>query len=291
MQMIKQLNAAIEYIENNLCAELDLERAAAIACITPDSLLRFFSYMTGMTLAEYIRRRRLTRVGEELRNTSAPIIELALKYGYENAASFSRAFTRQHGITPSAFRKSGGTLKIIPPASFRIVIKGAKEMDFRIITLPDTEVYGVSKPYDDQVYTNREELRNPMWSENLEDVPGQICKGHWNDADSGHYDGIWYGIWQDGRYMIAREAKDVRNFDIEHRIIPGGMYAAFTTEKGTLAWEEFPKLFELIFESWLPTSEYKLKSDLAIEVLHLWADYDLRKKNKYYEVWIPIEKK
>ena len=91
--------------------------------------------------------------------------------------------------------------------------------------------------------------------------------------------------------MIARETKDVRNFDVERRIIPGGTYAAFTTEKGTLAWEEFPKLFELIFESWLPSSEYKLKSDLTIEVLHLWADYDLRKKNKYYEVWIPIEKK
>ena len=65
----------------------------------------------------------------------------------------------------------------------------------------------------------------------------------------------------------------------------------FKTECGGLAWEEFPKLFELIFDSWLPASEYKQKYDLAIEVLHLWTDHDLRQKNRYYEVWIPVELK
>ena len=73
--------------------------------------------------------------------------------------------------------------------------------------------------------------------------------------------------------------------------LPSGTYAAFTTEKGTLAWEEFPKLFDLIFHSWLPSSPYRQKGDLAIEVLHLWTDHDIRKKNKYYEVWIPVEPK
>lgn len=164
-------------------------------------------------------------------------------------------------------------------------------MDFRIIELEDTEIYGISRQYGGQGYRNREELRNPMWSENLDDVPGKICCGRWNDPDSSHFDGIWFGVWQNGKYMIARTSKDVKNRNVERRILPAGTYAAFTTERGTLAWEEFPKLFEQIFETWLPSSEYEWKGDLAIEVLHLWADYELRKKNKYYEVWIPVERK
>ena len=291
MNMLKQLNAAIEYIEANLCTEFDLDTAAGIACVTADSFIRFFSYMTGMTLNEYVRRRRLTLAAQDLQHGKTPIIDIAMKYGYDSATAFSRAFAKQHGITPSVYRKDGGSLKVYPPASFHILIKGAKEMDFRIIELEDTVMYGVSKQYEGQGYKNREELRHPMWTETMEDVPGQICNGKWNEPGSTIYDGVWFGIWQDGKYMIAREAKDAQNHDLERRVIPAGTYAAFTTERGTLAWEEFPKLFELIFESWLPSSEYKQKYDLAIEVLHLWTDYDLRKENKYYEVWIPVELK
>ena len=91
--------------------------------------------------------------------------------------------------------------------------------------------------------------------------------------------------------MIAREKADVKTFEVETRTLPAGTYAAFKTKCGGLAWEEFPKLFELIFDSWLPTSAYKQKYNLAIEVLHLWTDRNLRQKNRYYEVWIPVELK
>ena len=291
MNMIKQLNAAIEYIEANLCAEFDLDTAAGIACVTADSLARFFSYMTGMTLTEYVRRRRLTLAAQDLRHGKAMVVDIAVKYGYDSAAAFSRAFEKQHGITPSAYRKSGGELKIYSPASFHIIIKGAKEMDFRIIELEDTAVYGVSKPYDERIYKNREELRNSMWSDEFDDVPRQLCEGEWNQPGNTAYDGVWYGVWQNGRYMIARERSDVKTDQLERRMIPAGTYAAFRTERGGVAWKEFPKLFELIFDSWLPSSGYRQKGDLAIEVLHLWTDHDIRQKNRYYEVWIPVELK
>jgi len=290
MNMIKQLNAAIEYIEANLCTEFDLNTAAGIACVTADSLNRFFSYMTGMTLTEYIRRRRLTLAAHDLRNSRTPIVDIAVKYGYDSAAAFSRAFAKQHGITPSLYRQNGGALKIYSPASFHITVKGAKEMDFRMIELTDTEVYGVSKPYDGQGYRNREELRHSMWAADCDDVPGRLCTGGWNEPGNTAYDGVWYGIWQDGKYMIARERKDVRTDRLEAGKLPAGTYAAFRTERGGLAWEEFPKLFGLIFDSWLPSSGYRLKGDLAVEVLHLWTDHDLRQKNRYYEVWIPVER-
>ena len=180
MNMLKQLNAAIEYIETNLYAECDLDTAAGIACVTADSFIRFFSYMTGMTLTEYVRRRRLTLAAQDLQHSKTPIVDIAMKYGYDSATTFSRAFTKQHGITPSVYRKIGGSLKVYPPASFHIMIKGAKEMDFRIIELGDTFVYGVSKQYEDQGYKTREELRHSMWADDCDDVPGYLCEGRWN---------------------------------------------------------------------------------------------------------------
>ena len=91
--------------------------------------------------------------------------------------------------------------------------------------------------------------------------------------------------------MISRARSDVKTGALETKTLPAGTYAAFRTECGGLAWEEFPKLFALIFDSWLPASEYRLKYDLTIEVLHLWTDSDLRPKNRNYEIWIPVELK
>ena len=68
-----------------------------------------------------------------------------MKYGYGSADAFSRAFKKQHGITPSDYRKFGGSAKVYPPVSFHIIIKGASEMNFRIIDVKETFVYGVSK--------------------------------------------------------------------------------------------------------------------------------------------------
>lgn len=291
MDTLKQMNAAIEYIEQNLCAGFDLDEAARLACVTADSFMRFFSYMTGMTLTEYVRRRRLTLAAQDLRCGDARIIDVAMKYGYESAAAFSRAFAKQHGVTPCLYRKNGGSLKVWPPVSFHITIKGAKEMDFRMIELADTEVYGISKQFDGQNFKTREELRHVMWSEECDDVPGQLCEGRWNQPGNAAYDGIWYGIWQDGRYMIAREESDTGGIGLESSKLSAGTYAAFRTECGGLAWEELPKLFDLIFESWLPGSAYELRNSDIIEIYHLWTDYAMRKKNRYYEVWVPVAQK
>jgi len=289
MDMLKQINDAVSYVEENLTEEIEMERIAQIACVTKESYLRFFSYITGMTLKEYIRRRRLTLAAYELRNSNLRVIDIAVKYGWDSADAFTRAFTRQHGITPSLARDPHEPLKIYPPASFSIRMRGAKEMDFRIIELGDTEVYGVSKQFDGQGYKTREELRHLMWSEECDFVPGQICEGLWNQPSNHSYDGIWYGIWQDGKYMIARAKADTKNAALEKHSIPAGTYAAFRTERGGLAWEELPKLFELIFNSWLPGSGYRQNGNLIVEIYHLWTDKDMRNKNRYYEVWVPVK--
>ena len=280
MNILSQLNDAAEYIEKNLTGEIDLEKASQLACISKDSFLRFFSYMTGMTLAEYIRKRRLSLAASDLQESTDKVIDIAVKYGYESADSFSRAFAKQHGITPSALRKNGGSLKIYPPASFHIIIKGAKEMDFRIIDVPETIVYGLSKEFG-CFAAERFENERIMWADTEDFVPKKISDG---------FDGIWYGIWDSGRYSIARKKELATGKNLEKLIIPAGKYAAFTTGKGGYAGTEIPALRELVFDSWLKSSGYKQTYDFELEVYHLATDREERRKNRFYEIWIPIEK-
>ena len=291
MDMLKQLNAAADYIETHLCETVDPSEAAKRACVTEDSFLRFFSYMTGMTLAEYVRRRRLTLAAEELRNSDMRILDIAVKYGWVSADAFSRAFSRQHWISPGVFRKCGGSLKVYSPVSFRIHIQGAKEMEFELLELPEQAICGISYRFDGEEYETREALRHLLWSADCFDVPGQLCEGAWNQPGNTAYDGVWYGLWKAGRYMVARAPDDVKPGEYETAVIPAGTYAAFRTGCGGKAWEEFPKLFSEIFDAWLPASGWKLREELILEVLHLQTDHDRRQKERRYEVWIPVERK
>lgn len=280
MDILSHLNNVTQYIENNLTGEIDFDKAAQIACISKDSFFRFFSYMTGMTLTEYIRKRRLSQAVYDLAEESCRIIDIAIKYGYDSADAFSRAFAKQHGISPSSFRKNGGSLKIYPPASFHITIKGAKEMDFRIIDLPETTVYGLSREFGYSA-AERFEHERIMWADTEDFVPKKISDG---------FDGVWYGIWNGGKYAIARKKELATGTNLEKLIIPAGTYAAFTTAKGGYAGDELPQLRDLIFNSWLADSGYRQKGDFELEVYHLATNREERRKNRYYEIWIPIEK-
>lgn len=159
MDMIKQLNDSINYIEANLTGNVDPDEAARIACVSRDSYLRFFSYMTGMSLTEYIRHRRLSLAAEDLMKSGDRIIDIALRWGWDNPDAFSRAFVRQHSIAPSALRRSKGSARILPPVSFSIAMHGGKEMDYHLVEIPDLILFGCSRAYDPAKYINHESLR------------------------------------------------------------------------------------------------------------------------------------
>ena len=152
-------------------------------------------------------------------------------------------------------------------------------MKMSIKTVDEFEVYGVTEHFGG-TSDERFEKERSMWDENYDNAPKRICNG---------YNGTWYGIWNNGDYTIARMKNDTEFDDLERIVIPGGQYAVFTSEKGGYAGNELPKLHELIYKSWLPTSVYKAKSDLEIEVFHLWTDRAERREKRYYEIWIPIE--
>lgn len=121
-----------------------------------------------------------------------------------------------------------------------------------------------------------------MWALECDFVPGKICNG---------FDGIWYGLWSGNTYWIARSPEDAAVPGLETTVIPAGTYAAFTTERGGFAGDELPKLREQIFDAWLPDSGYVQKGDTEVEVYHLWTDRAERREKRYYEIWIPVEKK
>lgn len=144
MEWLARMNRAIEYVEANLTGEIKLSEVARMACCSSYQFQRMFSFITDVTLAEYIRRRRLTLAALELQHDgTAKVIDVALKYGYESPVSFARAFHALHGITPAIARQDGIALKAYPRLSFLITIKGVEAMNYRIETKESFEVFGI----------------------------------------------------------------------------------------------------------------------------------------------------
>lgn len=114
MDWILRLNQAIDYIENNLKEEIDVNEAAKIAACTTFHFQRMFSYIAGVTLGEYIRKRRMTLAAFEMIQGEQKVIEIAAKYGYDSPTAFNRAFQGVHGIAPTAAKNQGVTLTVYP---------------------------------------------------------------------------------------------------------------------------------------------------------------------------------
>nr|WP_216667629.1 GyrI-like domain-containing protein [Saccharibacillus deserti] len=137
------MNEAMAYIERNLDGKIDLGKASRIALCSEHHFKRMFSFLAGVTLAEHIRRRRLTAAAFELQTGDAKVVDLALRYGYDSADSFARAFRQLHGMTPSEARRRGAELKAYPPMTFRLTIEGGERMNYRIVEKEAFRIVGL----------------------------------------------------------------------------------------------------------------------------------------------------
>ena len=144
MEWIKQLNDTINYIEEHLTDEIDYGKLAQIACCSTFHYQRMFTYMAGIPLSEYIRRRKMSLAAVDLQS-GEKVLDIALKYGYSSPTSFNRAFQGVHGVTPSAAKEAGVSLKAYSPISFKITIKGVEEMNYRI-EVKEAIKKGVARP-------------------------------------------------------------------------------------------------------------------------------------------------
>lgn len=118
MEFLKKLNSPLDYIEENLGNTIDFNEVARLASCSHIHFKRLFFILTGITLTDYIRRRRLTLAAFDLNNCSIKISDIARKYGYHSSDSFTRAFQKFHGITPSEARNYGQWLKAYSRITF-----------------------------------------------------------------------------------------------------------------------------------------------------------------------------
>lgn len=126
------LSEAIKYIEANLTSDLTIDDIAEKAYVSPYYFQKSFSLLCGFTVGEYIRNRRLASAGNDLLSGEEKVIDIALKYRYDSVDSFTKAFTRFHGATPTAVRKSGHPIKLYAPLQLELFVKGGYIMDYRI---------------------------------------------------------------------------------------------------------------------------------------------------------------
>jgi AraC family transcriptional regulator len=278
MEWLVRMNNVLDYIENSLEQEIDYKQLAKIACCSEFHFSRMFASITGVSLSEYIRRRRLTLAAFELQKSDIRILEIANKYGYESADSFSRTFQKTHGIKPSECRHQGAQLKAFPKISFQLSIKGDTEMEYRIEKLDfEIRIVGKSKP----VKTNRAFKSIPtLWSKaKKEGFMQELIDMSWENPKCS-LEGILGVCGNEAAIM-----------DEEFNYFMGVRYdGELPEEMQTLiippsTWAVFPNIVEAwkrLYAEWIPTSGYELANLPCIECY-----YGPGHKPRH-ELWVPI---
>lgn len=285
MEWIESIGEAIYYIEEHLMDELNIPKIADEVLISPFYFQKGFSMLCGFTVSEYIRRRRLALAGSELLSGDERVIDIALKYGYDSPDSFTKAFTRFHGVTPTAVRKDGAMIKAFPPLKISLTLKGGFTMDYKIIEKEAFTVLGAAKKFP---YENAKEVIPNFWTEHYQNGGGSTVCGIYGiniDEDM---------AGQEFEYMIADEYKDGAEVPdgFVTRTIPSFTWAVFPCKgKMPMAMQE---VNQKIYSEWLPNCrDYEIAAGYCVELYGDPSNYPagVQDADYYSEIWIPVKKK
>ena len=281
MEWVERLNQSMNYIEEHLTDEIDYEQLARIACCSTYHYQRMFTYMAGITLAEYIRRRKMSLAAVDLQGGDERIIDIAEKYGYHSPTAFNRAFQSFHGIAPSSVKGEGVSVKSFSPIVFKIAVKGAIEMNYRIETKEAFRIIGVSAPLDKQIENNFMVVPK-MWQEASVNGTIQKLAGMMDTPPMGLLGVSACNDEEQWKYFIAVSSTKTSE-EFEEYTVPASTWAIFS---GTSTNQSIQELEQRIITEWLPASGYEYANAPDIEV-YLNPD----PQNAQYEVWIPVTKK
>lgn len=281
MEWIERLNEAIGYIEEHLTDEIDMEQLGRIACCSSYHFQRMFTYMAGIPLSEYIRRRKMSLAAVDLQGKDMKIIDVAGRYGYQSPTAFNRAFQSVHGMAPSALKKEGVSVKSYPPITFKITVKGVEEMNYRIETKEAFRIVGVSVPLEKDIEKNFAVIP-AKWGEIAADGTLQRLIGIMDTQPMGVLGISTCNDTEPWRYYIAVSSSQPAD-DLEEYTVPGATWAVFP---GSGTNQSIQELERRIVTEWLPTSGYEYGNAPDVEV-YLNPDPE----NAQYEVWIPVVKR
>lgn len=288
MDWAESIQNAINYIEQHLTDELDYTQIASCAGTSAFYFQKIFGIMCGMTLGEYIRNRRLTLAGSELTGTDVRVIDLALKYGYESPESFTRAFTRFHGATPTEVRREGGSLRSFYPVKVQIILKGGNDMYHKVV---EKESFTVLEKVEQHTVSG-EQNKNTIpefWDRAHKDGTVETLLKYASDrsfifgtcygnghTDCEHFD---YGI------AVACAADTVAPEGFRVTTIPARSWVV--AECTGPVPEAIQQLWHSLCSEFFPTSHYEPTYEMDIEAYPAW---DMTSPNYKSQIWVPIKK-
>lgn len=288
MNWLKGMNRAAVYIEEHLTTPISYEALSRIAGCSVYEFSRIFSFMTGMSVSEYIRRRRLSQAVFDLQNSHAKIVDIAFRYCYESPTTFTRAFKELHGTAPSAVRKMPVPLKIYPPISFQLTIQGVIAMKFRIEKMDSFQIVGLSG-YENAACHAGDTL-SPLWREFMDEYDPRL----WNGGGSGNYYSAPF--WQVAAYqfqsedgkteaIIGAQYKGRHPDRMAVETIPAATWAVFPIVSPT-GMDHVPAAYTRILTEWFPASGYR--RDESAPNLEVFPAGDAREAGYTWEIWMPV---
>ncbi len=271
------IQSALEYIESNLTEELKIENIASKAYVSSFHFQRIFNVLCGLTVGEYVRNRRLTLSAQELSSSNKRVIDIALKYGYDSPDSFTRAFTRFHGISPSVARQKGADLKSFAPLKIKLTLEGGTMLDYRIEEKLSFTIVGKMRKFNTE--TSYDEIPK-FWDEYAENGGNEIMSAMYGLCWDG--DGKNFEYYIGCNYMPFKPIPD----GYTYKTIPAGTWAVFPC-KGTLP-QALQTVNTQIWSEWLPNLKgYKLAGNYNLEVYPTPPQPD--PDDNYCEIWVPVE--
>ena len=284
MEWLKYLSEAIDYIERHLDDEISYDKAARIACCSTYYFQRMFSYVAGISLSEYIRKRRMSQAAFELQRTNTRVLDVALKFGYTSPTSFNRAFKSVHGISPAAAKNRGSILNAYPPIKFSVKVTGGNAMSYHIAEKPAMRFIGIRTRLTENVEENQR-LVPEFWRDTLrENLFSDICalsskppKGILGISVYENPDNIFY-------YIAVASDKETPEQLLNYEI-PATTWVVF--ENDGYFKENVQDIFRRFYTEWLPFSGYEYAGLPDIEVYPIIHGKPV---SGHSEVWIAIRK-
>lgn len=296
MEWLTCIRAAVDYMERHLREDIGVEDVAARVYLSPFFLQRGFSLMTGYGIGEYLRCRRLSEAAKDLRDTDDRMLDIALRFGYETPESFSKAFARFHGATPSQVRAGQAAPKAFLPLTIQINIQGGSQMDYKIAPMFPFKLIGFQKVFS------------------MENSYAEIPK-FWDEIFGKYAGGVYAGKAPENAYEQAVVDNCIGEYGVciddiggdRFRYLIAGKYTGGEVPEGMVV-HEFPRcdwaVFDCvgpnpqtlqsvntrIFQEWLPGNpDYELSGNANVEWYDAWGD---PKAPDYRSaIWIPVRKK
>ncbi|RXV47217.1 AraC family transcriptional regulator [Enterococcus faecalis] len=283
--MLANLNQAMDYIEEHLTEEVSFDELAKKTGISVYHFKRTFSFIVGMSLAEYIKKRRLAEANLALL-AGEKVTDVAFKYGYQSIEGFSRAFRDWSGQAPSEVMKTQ-IQKTFPKFSFYIDIKGGQSMDVKLIEKPAFQIVGVSQKVPLQYQGENQAIME--LAQRI--TPQQRAEMHTFDDVYPHQVVNASFDFQEGRTTEGGEMTHMIGFatlqentyeDLEQLSVPAHTWAVFPNEG------PFPQTLQetwaRIFSEWLPSSGYQVVAAPEIS----FTQYQGPAEAKYSEIWLAV---